>query len=36
LRGPLTGRILAELALNGKTEVPEFERARGRFGIREA
>ena len=32
--GPLTGRILAELALKGRTEVPEFERARGRFAIR--
>jgi sarcosine oxidase len=29
--GPLTGRLLAELALHGRTEVPEFEAIRGRF-----
>lgn len=28
---PLTGRILAELALDGRTRVAEFERARARF-----
>ena len=31
--GPLTGRILAELALNGKTTIPEFEAARSLFSI---
>ncbi len=29
--GPLTGRLLAELALDGVTSVPEFEAARSRF-----
>ena len=29
--GPLTGRILAELALDGRTTVPEFEADRERF-----
>jgi glycine/D-amino acid oxidase-like deaminating enzyme len=29
--GPLTGRILAELALDGRTSVPEFEGQRARF-----
>ena len=29
--GPLTGRLLAELALDGKTSVPEFEAERKRF-----
>jgi monomeric sarcosine oxidase len=29
--GPLTGRILAELALDGVTSVPEFEACRARF-----
>ena len=28
--GPVSGRILAELALQGTTSLPEFERARGR------
>ena len=32
--GPLTGRVLAELALKGRTEVPEFEAVRVRFAIR--
>lgn len=32
--GPLTGRVLAELALKGRTEVPEFEAMRGRFAIK--
>jgi sarcosine oxidase len=31
--GPMTGRALAELALHGHTEVPEFERLRPRFGL---
>lgn len=31
--GPLTGRILAELALNGKTSLPEFEQARHLFAL---
>lgn len=31
--GPLTGRILAELVLNKKTEVKEFENARSIFAI---
>jgi len=31
--GPLTGRILAELALNGKTTVAEFERHRTHFRL---
>ena len=29
--GPLTGRILSELSLNGKTSIPEFEAARDMF-----
>jgi glycine/D-amino acid oxidase-like deaminating enzyme len=29
--GPLTGRILAELALDGRTSVPAFEAVRRRF-----
>ncbi len=29
--GPLTGRILAELALDGKTSIPAFEAERARF-----
>ena len=32
--GPLTGRILAELTLDGKTTVAPFEAARARFGWR--
>ena len=31
--GPLTGRILAELAMNGTSTVTEFEAARDRFSI---
>ena len=31
--GPVSGRILAELALEGSTSVPEFERARGLFAF---
>ena len=31
--GPVSGRILAELALQGTTSLPEFERARGRFAF---
>ena len=31
--GPLTGRVLAELVLNGRTSVPEFERAREAFSL---
>ena len=31
--GPLTGRLLAELALRGVTSVPEFEAARERFKL---
>ncbi|HYV50952.1 MAG TPA: FAD-dependent oxidoreductase, partial [Dongiaceae bacterium] len=31
--GPLTGRILAELVLLGKTSVPEFEAYRGTFAL---
>jgi sarcosine oxidase len=31
--GPLTGRLLAELALDGRTTVPAFEAERERFGI---
>ena len=31
--GPLTGRILAELVLMGKTSVPEFEEHRATFAI---
>ena len=31
--GPLTGRILSELSLNGKTTIPEFEAARAMFEI---
>lgn len=34
--GPLTGRILAELALHGKTTVPEFERHRHHFRLAES
>lgn len=29
--GPVSGRILAEMALQGTTSLPEFEHARGRF-----
>jgi sarcosine oxidase len=29
--GPLTGRLLAELVMSGKTSVPEFEDARSTF-----
>ena len=29
--GPLTGRVLAELVLHGKTGIPEFEEARSMF-----
>jgi sarcosine oxidase len=29
---PLTGRILAELALDGRSSVPEFEAERATFG----
>lgn len=31
--GPLTGRILAELVMDGKSTVPEFEEIRGMFAI---
>ena len=31
--GPLTGRLLAELALAGQTTVPEFERCRESFAV---
>ena len=31
--GPLTGRILSELSLNGKTTIPEFEAARDMFEV---
>jgi sarcosine oxidase len=31
--GPLMGRLLAELALDGKTSVPEFERHREAFAV---
>jgi len=31
--GPLTGKLLAELALNGKTTVSEFEAARSIFSV---
>ena len=31
--GPLTGRLLAELAMEGRTTVPEFERMRGVLSI---
>jgi sarcosine oxidase len=31
--GPLTGRLLAELVLNGRTSVPEFEAARELFAF---
>lgn len=31
--GPVTGRILAELVLNGKTTIPEFEKNRELFSI---
>ncbi|HEV2104906.1 MAG TPA: N-methyl-L-tryptophan oxidase [Candidatus Eisenbacteria bacterium] len=31
--GPLTGRLLAELALSGRTSVPEFEAHRARFAL---
>lgn len=31
--GPLTGRILAELALQGRTDVPEFNRHRDTFAF---
>ena len=31
--GPLTGRLLAELALDGRTTVPEFERCRESFAV---
>ena len=30
---PLTGRLLAELAIHGRTSVPEFEAARARFAV---
>lgn len=33
--GPVTGRILAELVLDGKTGLPEFEAARGQFAIQQ-
>ena len=32
--GPLTGRILAELAHNGKTTLPEFENAKHLFSLK--
>lgn len=32
---PLTGRILSELILNGKTSIPEFEEARDLFSLKE-
>ena len=31
--GPLTGRVLAELVLQGKSAIPEFERMRPRFAV---
>ena len=31
--GPLTGRVLAELALSGETSIPEFEAARHLFKL---
>ena len=31
--GPLTGRLLAELAVHGRTSVPEFEDARDTFAL---
>jgi sarcosine oxidase len=31
--GPMTGQILAELALDGRTSIPEFEHARARFAM---
>ncbi len=31
---PLTGRILSELALDGKTTIPEFEENRGLFSLK--
>lgn len=31
--GPLSGRLLAELALEGRTTVPAFESARARFAV---
>ena len=31
--GPLTGRLLAELAVHGRTSVPEFEEARATFAL---
>lgn len=31
--GPLTGRLLAELAMHGRTTVPEFEQARDAFAL---
>lgn len=31
--GPLTGRILSELSQNGKTSIPEFEKARHLFTV---
>jgi glycine/D-amino acid oxidase-like deaminating enzyme len=31
--GPLTGRVLAELTLNGRTSLPELEEARAAFSI---
>jgi sarcosine oxidase len=31
--GPLAGRLLADLVLDGKTSVPEFERERDAFGF---
>ncbi|MBI3926825.1 MAG: FAD-dependent oxidoreductase [Armatimonadetes bacterium] len=33
---PLTGRLLVELAVAGKTEIPEFEQARERFALSRA
>lgn len=33
--GPLTGRILAEMVLQGKTTLPEFEEHRQRFSLRQ-
>jgi sarcosine oxidase len=34
--GPLTGRILAELVLMGKTSIPEFEAYRETFALKQA
>jgi glycine/D-amino acid oxidase-like deaminating enzyme len=31
--GPLTGRLLAELVVHGRTSVPEFEDARATFAL---